>query len=140
MWLNPGSLISNNPSPAKLIPVLYEGATVLYLGDADFSGGHIETNTRAVLEREVGRLAWERLAVADEQIRLYSLPVIQKYDARTKSRHDAVETEALSQQRIVDIVRRRLEALCLSRWRTFKNVKRRSAKRSPTCCEARKPA
>ena len=39
------------------------------------------------------------------------LTVIQKYDARTKSHHDAVETEALGQARIIDIVRSALEEL-----------------------------
>jgi hypothetical protein len=66
----------------------------LYLGDWDFSGGHIEANTKSVLEREVGRLAWKRLAVTDRQIERYTLTVIQKYDARTKSYHDAVESRA----------------------------------------------
>jgi len=92
----------------ELAPALKEGAPVLYLGDNDFSGGHIEANTRAVLERKVGELAWKRLAVTDTQVTQFSLTVIQKYDARTKSHHDAVETEALGQARIVDIVRRRL--------------------------------
>ena len=34
----------------KLAPALREGSTVIYLGDADFSGGHIEANTRDVLK------------------------------------------------------------------------------------------
>jgi hypothetical protein len=95
----------------KLAPALREGDTVIYLGDADFSGGHIEANTRDVLERRVGELDWKRLAVTDEQIADFNLTVIQKYDARTKSYHDAVETEALGQARIVAIVRDRLEEL-----------------------------
>lgn len=92
-------------------PALKMGATVIYLGDDDFSGNHIETNTRSVLEGEVGSLEWERLAVTNEQISEYGLTVIQKYDARTRSYHDAVETEALGQARIVEIVRARLAEL-----------------------------
>ncbi|HEY8649987.1 MAG TPA: hypothetical protein VIL70_03640 [Chthoniobacterales bacterium] len=64
-----------------------------------------------MLERRVGELDWKRLAVTDEQIADFNLTVIQKYDARTKSYHDAVETEALGQARIVAIVRDRMEEL-----------------------------
>ena len=32
------------------------------------------------------------------------MPIIQKHDKRTKKEHEAVETEALSQQIIVDIL------------------------------------
>ena len=39
------------------------------------------------------------------------LTVIDKYDRRTKTTHPSVETEALSQQVIVDIVRRKLDQL-----------------------------
>jgi hypothetical protein len=39
-----------------------------------------------------------------------NLTVIQKYDRRTKTTHPSVETEALSQQVIVQIVRNRLTA------------------------------
>lgn len=87
---------------------------VLYLGDWDFSGGHIEANTRDILERVAGReLDWERLALTEAQVRDpdLNLTVIDQYDRRTKTTHPSVETEALSQSRIVGIVRNRLEAL-----------------------------
>jgi hypothetical protein len=76
-----------------------------YFGDLDLSGGHIEQNTRKVL----GALDWERLAITDAQVRKYRLTRIQKYDKRTKSTHDAVETEALGQERITRILREWLE-------------------------------
>ncbi len=46
-----------------IAPALKEDDPVIYLGDLDFAGGHIEGNTQRVLEREVGPLAWERLAL-----------------------------------------------------------------------------
>lgn len=101
---------------------------VLYLGDFDLSGGHIEDNTRRVLEEHTDRDfrdegTWERLAITAEQVHDNNLPVIRKVDGRhRKSRrpcctqrtnpgHDAVETEALRQQVIVSIVRDRLDEL-----------------------------
>ena len=67
----------------------------------------------AYLEREVGELAWERLALTQEQVDRYDLPVIEKHDRRYNDDHphEAVETEALSQTIIVEIVRNRLEQL-----------------------------
>lgn len=92
-----------------LAPALRRERPVLYFGDADFSGGKIEKGHRDVLERIVGRkLDWERVAVTEEQIKKFKLPVIMKYDARTKSKHPAVETEALGQARIVELLRERL--------------------------------
>lgn len=91
-------------------PRLRDDQRVLYLGDYDFSGGHIESNTRRILE-EYCSLKWERLALTRQQVRRYKLTVIQKYDGRDKKWHDAVETEALSQRVIVKIVRSRLKAL-----------------------------
>jgi hypothetical protein len=90
---------------------------VLYLGDYDLAGGDIEDNTRRVLERYAD-LDWERLALTADQVREHRLTPIIKRDARFKNggAHEAVETEALSQQVIVgriDIsrgVRRRREA------------------------------
>jgi hypothetical protein len=97
-----------------VIPILTEGDRVLYLGDFDLAGGDIESNTRRVLEREVGELRWERLALTAEQVELYRLPKIIKTDNRFKNGggvHEAVETEALSQRNIVEILTRRLEEL-----------------------------
>jgi hypothetical protein len=95
-------------------PTISTSTPVLYLGDWDFSGGHIEANTRRVLEWVCGHdLDWERLALTEAQVRdpVLNLAVIDKHDRRTKTTHPSVETEALSQRVIVDIVRNCLEAL-----------------------------
>jgi hypothetical protein len=96
----------------EVAPSLKDGTRVLYLGDFDLAGGDIEANTRAVLER-YHRLEWERLALTAEQVREYGLTPIIKSDRRFKDggAHEAVETEALSQRVIVQIVRDRLNAL-----------------------------
>jgi hypothetical protein len=49
-----------------IAPTLHVESCVLYLGDLDLCGGDIENNTRHVLEREVGELEWERLALTEE--------------------------------------------------------------------------
>jgi hypothetical protein len=97
----------------KIAPTLRFKQRVLYLGDLDLSGGLIEQNTRRVLEREAGALRWERLALTRAQVDEYDLPVIEKRDRRYSDGHphEAVETEALSQTIIVEIVRSRLEQL-----------------------------
>ena len=97
----------------EIIPILQPRQRILYLGDLDLSGGQIEANTRRVLEREAGELAWERLALTQEQVDQYALPVIEKHDRRYNDGHPhlAVETEAIGQRIIVDIVRSRLEQL-----------------------------
>jgi hypothetical protein len=89
-------------------PMLKPGDDVGYLGDLDLSGGHIEENTRRVLEREIGgALTWERIALTKRQVAAYSLPVIIKHDRRYKDGHphEAVETEAISQRVLIDILR-----------------------------------
>ena len=101
-------------------PHLVDGSRVLYLGDFDLAGADIEANTKRVLERsgisgggEDRDLNWERLALTAEQVADYNLPVIVKFDKRFSNggSHQAVETEALSQRLIVEIVRNRLMAL-----------------------------
>ena len=82
---------------------------VLYFGDLDFSGGHIEANTRRVLESYERGLLWTKLAITDAQVRERGLSVMSKFDARTKTRHDAVETEALSQGEIVRMLTEALD-------------------------------
>ena len=94
-----------------IAPLLQSGDRVITLWDLDLSGGHIEDN----VEREIGgALDWERLALTEEQVRKYKLPVIVKKDKRFKNRrfqrvwtkgpplkpgeHEAVETEAISQR------------------------------------------
>jgi hypothetical protein len=60
-----------------------------------------------------GELNWQRLALTREQVEHYDLPTITKTDKRFRNGggvHEAVETEALSQTTIVDIVRNWLDA------------------------------
>ena len=61
----------------------------------------------------ITKLDWERLALTADQVRNYGLTPIIKPDRRFKNggAHEAVETEALSQRLIVQIVRDRLDAL-----------------------------
>ena len=95
-----------------VIPKISEGDRVGYLGDLDLAGGHIEDNTRRVLESNVGELDWKRLALTEQQVEEHNLPRITKTDKRHKDGggvHEAVETEALSQTLIVQIVRDWLE-------------------------------
>ena len=58
-------------------------------------------------------MRWERLALTEEQVRQYNLPTIIKRDRRYKDGrpHEAVETEALRQTVLIDILRARLDAL-----------------------------
>jgi hypothetical protein len=96
----------------EVIPKICAGDRIGYLGDLDLAGGDIEDNTRRVLESEVGELDWERLALTEEQVDEHNLPRITKTDKRFKNGggvHEAVETEALSQTLIVQIVRNWLE-------------------------------
>jgi hypothetical protein len=98
---------------APFISDLSRSRRILYLGDLDLSGGHIEDNTERVLEREIGTLAWERLAITREQVDRHDLEWVWKTDNRYKPiyRYKAVETEALSQKIIFEILRDRLEEL-----------------------------
>jgi hypothetical protein len=98
----------------KVAPLLTEGDRIGYLGDYDLAGSDIEANTRRVLERLVGELDWQRLALTRDQVEEYTLPRIIKTDKRFKNgggEHEAVETEALSQTLIVNIVRTWLDKL-----------------------------
>jgi hypothetical protein len=99
----------------ELAPRLSEGDRVGYLGDLDLAGGDIEANSRRVLEEIIGgELDWTRLALTQAQVTRYRLPSIIKTDKRFKDgggRHEAVETEALSQTLIVSIVRTWLDDL-----------------------------
>jgi hypothetical protein len=121
----------------EVAPNLKPGQRVLYLGDADLSGGQIEDHTATVLveyapewarsaggvlvpirpgsEVLVPRL-WERLALTNEQVanspELQRL-IIRKEDHRYKPArvHEAVELETLGQRQIMDMVIARLDAL-----------------------------
>jgi hypothetical protein len=95
-------------------PTLISGDVVLYFGDFDWSGGLIENNTQRVLEQVIGGLLdWERVALTEDQVNEHNLPKIIKRDRRYKDGkpHDAVETEALRQTVLMDILRRRLDEL-----------------------------
>ena len=111
-------------------PALHDDQRVLYLGDYDLAGGDIEANTRRVLERKTGfNLKWERLALTADQVREHGLTPIIKTDGRFKNggAHEAVETEALSQRLIVQIVRDRLDELLpepLSRFLVREEIER----------------
>jgi hypothetical protein len=55
------------------------GRRVLYFGDWDFSGGHIEANAKNVLEAELGLpLNWYRIGLTEAQVKKFHLPVIRK--------------------------------------------------------------
>jgi hypothetical protein len=98
----------------KVLRALGPESRIGYLGDFDLSGGHIEENTRRVLESELGPLDWRRLALTEEQVAAYRLPTVNKSDKRYRDGegdHEAVETEALSQSIIVGIVREWLDGL-----------------------------
>lgn len=94
-----------------IIPVLTKGHRVLYLGDLDFSGDHIEKNVQRVLEAELGLLDWERVALTQPQADERGLTPISKYDERDQKYHDAIETEALGQETIIGLLRTRLQEL-----------------------------
>jgi hypothetical protein len=94
-------------------PLIEDGGgvrRVLYFGDLDLSGGHIEENTRGELS-EYGELDWERLAITDVQVREENLTIAMKRDNRYKPPREfpAVETEALKQQKIQRILSDALE-------------------------------
>jgi hypothetical protein len=91
-------------------PAVGVGHPVGYLGDLDKSGADIEGNTRRVVE-PYGLASWERLALTDAQVEAYDLPVILKRDRRSDLDYPAVETEALSQRVIVQLVRGWLDAM-----------------------------
>jgi hypothetical protein len=96
-----------------VVPFLEPGQRVLYFGDLDLAGNDIEANTKRILECEVGDLDWERLMLTEAQVKRYRLPSIIKTDKRFNNggKHEAVETEALSQKLIVQLTRNRLKQL-----------------------------
>ena len=88
------------------------GRRIIYLGDFDWQGLQIEANSRAVLAPH-GPASWQRLALTGEQVVERSLPSIDKLDRRYKPprSYPAVETEALGQRLIVDLLRVHLDSL-----------------------------
>lgn len=115
----------------EVAPLLREGQRVVYLGDWDHAGGMIEKGNRATLEGVVGELDWGRLAVTEDQVREHDLPIIIKRDKRYNDGkpHEAVETEALSQRLIVQLLRDRLQELMPASMDAFREVERRERRR-----------
>jgi hypothetical protein len=99
----------------RIARYLRPGVRIGYLGDLDLAGGQIEANTRRVLERLIGgSLQWQRLAITPQQVRRHRLHGVPRDDKRYnegRGQHQAVETEALSQALIVNIVERWLKDL-----------------------------
>jgi hypothetical protein len=98
-----------------IVPLLMNGDAapqLLYLGDYDLSGNQIEANTRRVLEQEAGELDCERIALTAEQVEEHDLPIIVKHDHRYKDGclHQAVETDALNQRVIIELLQGELNA------------------------------
>jgi hypothetical protein len=87
-----------------------ESRRVLYLGDLDLSGGHIEANTRKVLAA-YAPLDWARVAITRAQVEEHGFEAKTKRDHRYKDgrAHAAVETEALGQTEIVRLLTEALE-------------------------------
>jgi hypothetical protein len=89
---------------------------VLYLGDFDLCGNQIESNTRKVLEQEIGvsfEKNWERVALTARQVEQHNLRRFIKHDRRYKDErpHEAVETEALSQRLVIELLETKLVSL-----------------------------
>jgi len=80
-----------------VVPLLAAGCPVAYFGDCNPAGSAIEVNTRRVLEREVGPLGWQRLAVTPEQAAEAGLPPKPGTDRRYRDGrpHISYEAEAL---------------------------------------------
>ena len=85
---------------------------VLYMGDLDLSGAHIEENTRKVLEG-YAELDWQRIAITEEQVKERRLTKVETKDNRYKParRYRAVETEALKQTEIQRVLRETLDTM-----------------------------
>jgi hypothetical protein len=138
----------------QIAPLLQDADSpqVLYLGDYDLAGNQIESNTRRVLEQEVGPFLdrWKRIALTAEQVGQYSLPTILKHDRRYKDGrpHEAVETEALNQRLIIELLEGELIARLpeslehvLERekrqQRALKKIILRSNAKQPSCSKER---
>jgi hypothetical protein len=91
---------------AELPRYVEDDTRVLYLGDFDPAGEIIEQSARGRLEAYAGvTLDWARVALTEEQVEEYDLPVIEK------GGHPTVETEALDQRVLVQLVREALDDL-----------------------------
>jgi Helix-turn-helix domain len=105
-----GALITSTNGQAggflrtDVAPLLEEKTPVAYLGDWNPAGSAIEANTRRVLEREAGPLAWTRLAITPEQAASASPPLPPKPGTDRRYRdgrpHLSYEAEALGQREL----------------------------------------
>lgn len=125
----------------QVAPLLarWRGRRVCYLGDHDLSGHQIEAATKRTLANHVWKrlsaidqaehtihgwtaaeyfdhwYPWERVALTEEQVTEHGLErhVMTKTDNRYNPPkvHEAIETEALGQRLIVDLLRDRLNEL-----------------------------
>jgi hypothetical protein len=103
----------------KAAPYLTGDVVPLYVGDYDLAGGDIEANARDVLKDALDHEldSWERLMITEKQCKMlqrkYSMEPIAKVDKRFKPhRHYwAFEAEALGQNMVMDIIRKRLEEM-----------------------------
>lgn len=80
-----------------------------YVGDFDFSGEHIERNTERVMREVLNVDSWARVALTEDQVNRFGLPVIDRFDKRTQSFHSAVEVEALPIGDLLNDVQRFLD-------------------------------
>ena len=85
---------------------------VLYVGDLDLSGGHIEGNVARVLDQHVPGAVVERVALTQAQAQEHDLVAITKRDRRyNDSRpHEAIELEALGQRTLTALLDAELAA------------------------------
>jgi hypothetical protein len=85
---------------------------VLYVGDFDLSGGHIEHSFRDRSEALSGlELDWRRVALTRQQVEANNLSVIPKWDGRGRAYFEAVETKALDQSILLPLIDRALADL-----------------------------
>jgi hypothetical protein len=96
-----------------VVPVTAPGCPVAYVGDWNPAGSAIEANTRRVLEREVGPLGWQRLAVTPAQAAEVGLSPKPGTDRRYRDGrpHISYEAEALGVRELNRLLAGWLDAL-----------------------------
>jgi hypothetical protein len=106
----------------EIAPLLADNdRRVLYVGDHELRGPaeQIEANTRRYLEEHANRVFaadWEKIALTEVQVRAnprLRQKVITKIDRRYKPprEYEAVECEALKQKILLNIIRKKLDAM-----------------------------
>lgn len=99
-----------------VIPRMTGKTPVAYLGDWNPAGTeHIEGNTRSVLERAVGPLCWDRLAITPELAASADPPLSPKPGTDRRFRddrpHESYEAEALGQRALIGLLAGWLDGL-----------------------------